>query len=448
MRRTLAPTDIGLLVPAAGVLTRRGGRGSHAAVVARGLGRPAVVGCRSLAVERGAVVFDGRRLAEGDWLTIDGDTGAVLAGRLPIVPPAEDLDALDELLAWADHAALMTVRANADTPDEARRARQLGARGIGLCRTEHMFFTPEALAAMRLMIVADTPREREAALARVLPDHRAMFADIFRAMDGHPVTIRLLDPPLHEFLPHAAEDLDQVARDLGIRDEVLAARLGALAQVNPMLGHRGVRVGVTAPEVYRAQTRAIFEAACEVAREGGDVRPEIMIPLVSTAEELATCRREVVEVAEEVLGARGCRMRYRVGTMIEVPRACLAAKAIAREADFFSFGTNDLTQLVWGFSRDDIGSFLPAYLERGILADSPFATLDEEGVGELVRLGTSRGRHANARLVVGACGEHAGDPAGVAFFHAAGLDHVSCAPYRVPVARLAAARAALGLPPR
>jgi pyruvate,orthophosphate dikinase len=378
-----------------------------------------------------------------DWITIDGGTGEVMEGKVPTLAPPTDSGAMATLLGWADERARLTVRANADNGPDASRARSLGATGIGLCRTEHMFFQPDALRAMRQMIVAEDPRSRARALAKVLPIQREEFKAILRVMDGLPVTVRLLDPPLHEFLPERAEDVATVAEDLGVRTEVLHERLRQLHEANPMMGHRGCRIGVTTPEIYRTQVRALFEAAAEVEREGIEVIVEVMVPLISTAAELEICRKHVIEVAEQVLGECGTQLDYKVGTMIELPRAALLAKEIAPLADFFSFGTNDLTQMTYGFSRDDMGSFLPAYLQTGILADSPLAHFDTEGVGQLVKLGTERGRHANARLKVGICGEHGGDPRGVRFFHNVGLDYVSCSPFRVPVARLAAAHAAL-----
>jgi pyruvate,orthophosphate dikinase len=368
-----------------------------------------------------------------------------MEGQVPTLAPPTDAGAMATLLAWADSKARMKVRANADNGPDATRARSLGAVGIGLCRTEHMFFQPEALRAMRQMIVAEDSRARSRALSKVLPIQREDFSQIFRAMDGLPVTIRLLDPPLHEFLPERPEDVASVASDLGIRMDVLQERLRQLHETNPMLGHRGCRLGITTPEVYKTQVRAIFEAACSVSREGVQPLVEIMIPLVGMPSELELCRKDVVETAEKVLAEQGLRIDYKVGTMIELPRAALLAKQIAKHADFFSFGTNDLTQMTYGFSRDDMGTFLPAYLAAGILLDSPTALFDVEGVGELVKIGTERGRHANARLKVGVCGEHGGDPVGIGFFHKVGIDYVSCSPFRVPVARLAAAHAALGL---
>jgi len=447
VRVETSPEDIQGMTVADGILTSRGGQTSHAAVVARGMGKPCVVGCTSITVDYARQLFyaGDTVVKRHDWITIDGGTGEVMEGKVPTLTPPTDAGAMAELLRWADERAQLKVRANADNAADATRARSLGATGIGLCRTEHMFFQPEALRAMRQMILAEDSRSRARALAQVLPLQRAQFEDIFRAMDGLPVTIRLLDPPLHEFLPQRNEDVAAVATDLGVRTEVLQERLRQLHESNPMLGHRGCRIGVTAPEIYRTQVRAIFEAACRVAREG--VRPvvEVMIPLVSLPTELEICRRDVEDVAQEVMAQQGGDLDYRVGTMIELPRACLLAKEIASHADFFSFGTNDLTQMTFGFSRDDMGRFLPGYLAKGVLRDSPLSTFDSDGVGQLVKLGTDRGRHANARLKVGICGEHGGDPKGVGFFHKVGLDYVSCSPFRVPVARLAAAHAALGL---
>jgi pyruvate,orthophosphate dikinase len=447
VRQDTSPEDIQGMTVSNGILTSRGGQTSHAAVVARGMGKPCIVGCTDVTVDYARQMFYAgdtvvRRL---DWITIDGGTGEVFEGKVPTLAPPTDAGAMAELLKWADEVARLQVRANADNAADATRARGLGATGIGLCRTEHMFFQPEALRAMRQMIVAEDERSRQRALARVLPIQRAEFEQIFAAMDGLPVTIRLLDPPLHEFLPVRAEDVASVASDLGVRTEVLEERLRQLHEVNPMLGHRGCRIGVTAPEIYRTQVRAIFEAAAHATRQGHAVSVEVMIPLVSISAELEIMRQHVVEVAEAVMGEQGIDIRYTCGTMIELPRAALSANHIAKHADFFSFGTNDLTQMTYGFSRDDLGSFLPGYLQAGVLKDSPLTRFDVEGVGQLVEIGTKRGRHANARLKVGVCGEHGGDPRGVGFFHKVGLDYVSCSPFRVPVARLAAAHAALGL---
>ena len=447
VRNETSPEDIQGMTVAAGILTSRGGQTSHAAVVARGMGRPCVVGCTDIVVDYARRLFyaGDTVVRRHDWITIDGATGEVMEGEVPTLAPPTDSGAMAELLQWADDRALLQVRGNADNGPDAARARALGAVGIGLCRTEHMFFQPDALRAMRQMIVAQDSRSRARALAQVLPIQREAFVEIFTAMDGLPVTVRLLDPPLHEFLPERSDDVAVVADDLGVRTEVLQERLRQLHEANPMLGHRGCRIGVTTPEVYTTQVRALMEAAAIAEGRGIEVVLEIMIPLVGAARELEIVRRSVVEEAEKVGGERGLRLDYKVGTMIELPRAALMAKEIARHADFFSFGTNDLTQMTYGFSRDDIGTFLPTYLQKGVLPDSPLTRFDVEGVGQLVKIGTDRGRHANARLKVGVCGEHGGDPHGIRFFHAVGLDYVSVSPFRVPVARLAAAHAALGL---
>ena len=445
VRNDTSPEDIQGMTIARGVLTARGGQTSHAAVVARSMGKPAVVGCTEIQVDYSRQVFyaGDSVIRRGDWITIDGSTGEVLEGQVPMIEPDTDEGALATLLGWADARARLRVRANADNAPDARRARSLGAVGIGLCRTEHMFFQPDALRAIRKMILADDPWARQRALNDILPMQRTMFVDIFREMDGLPVTIRLLDPPLHEFLPTREEDISDVAEELGVRVDALQARLDRLTETNPMLGHRGVRLGISTPTVYRTQTRALFEAACEAVRQGIDVQPEILVPLVALPSELARVRDLVVEVAEEVLAEHGVRLDYMVGTMIEVPRACTQAQRVAAHADFFSVGTNDLTQLVYGFSRDDMNTFLPTYKREGILQTDPLVTFDIDGVGELVRLAVERGREGRPGLKVGVCGEHGGDPVGVAFFHRIGIDSVSCSPFRVPVARLAAAHAAL-----
>ncbi len=447
VRVETSPEDIQGMTLSQGILTARGGQTSHAAVVARGMGKPCIVGCNGLQVDMARQLFyvGDTVVRKGDWITIDGGSGEVLLGKVPMLEPEADGGAMATLLAWADDVATMQVRANADTGADAARARQLGAVGIGLCRTEHMFFQDAALAAMRRMLVAEDPKSRQIALREVLPLQREMFADIFRAMDGLPVTIRLLDPPLHEFLPRREEEIAEVAHQLGFSPERLRARLAELDEANPMLGHRGVRLGITMPEVYITQVRAIFEAACMLARIGVDVRPEVMIPLVAMPEELARVRTLVEEVATKVQAEFGQHVPYTVGTMIELPRAVLLAETIARHADFFSFGTNDLTQMTYGFSRDDMGRFFPEYQRTGLLKDSPLATFDVEGVGQLVAMGVERGRKGNPALKLGVCGEHGGDPVGIGFFHKVGLHYVSCSPYRVPVARLAAAHAAIGL---
>jgi pyruvate,orthophosphate dikinase len=447
VRNETSPEDIQGMTVAAGVLTARGGQTSHAAVVARGMGTPCVVGCSEIQVDYSRDVFyaGDTVVRKGDWVTLDGGTGEVMEGQVEMLAPQSDGGSMATLLEWADERARLTVRTNADNGLDATRARELGARGIGLCRTEHMFFQPDALRAIRRMILADDPHSRQLALNDILPMQRSMFKEIFLAMEGLPVTIRLLDPPLHEFLPAREEDISAVAEDLGVRLEALQARLEQLEESNPMLGHRGVRLGVTNPEVYRTQVRAIMEAACELTKEGHQVIPEIMIPLVALPEELSRCRDEVVTVAEAVISEHGQGPEYAIGTMIELPRAALLADKVAQSADFFSFGTNDLTQMTYGLSRDDMGKFFPAYQREGLMPFSPLAQFDIEGVGQLVEMGTKRGRSTKARLKVGICGEHGGDPKGVGFFHKIGLDYVSCSPYRVPVARLAAAHAALGL---
>jgi pyruvate,orthophosphate dikinase len=447
VRLETSPEDIQGMTVAQGVLTARGGQTSHAAVVARGMGKPCVVGCTEIQVDYARELFyaGDSVIRKGDWITIDGGTGEVMLGKVEMIAPQTDSGSMATLLQWADKEARLVVRANADTGADAIRARQLGAVGIGLCRTEHMFFQPEALRAIRRMILAEDGRSRQRALNDILPIQRSMFTDIFKAMDGLPVTIRLLDPPLHEFLPEREADITEVAQDLGVRPEALRARLQQLHESNPMLGHRGVRVGITSPEVYSTQVRAIFEAACALEKTGVRVLPEVMIPLVGLPAELERMRAVVVETAEKVIQEFGKGPEYKVGTMIELPRAALVADQIAKSADFFSFGTNDLTQMTWGYSRDDMGKFFPDYQREGILKESPLAVFDIEGVGQLVKMGTDKGRSTRPKLKVGVCGEHGGDPVGVGFFHRVGVDYVSCSPYRVPVARMAAAHAALGL---
>jgi pyruvate,orthophosphate dikinase len=432
---------------------------SHAAVVARGMGKCAVVGCKDIQVDVehrrftvGAVV-----VAEGDWITVDGATGNVYRGDLPTTPSevvqvirgsrdarsAPNYRAFARLLQWADGTRRLRVRANADTPHDARIARGFGAEGIGLCRTEHMFFEGDRITAMREMIIARDEGGRRRALAKLLPMQRTDFEGIFEAMDGLPVTIRLLDPPLHEFLPHGGEESKLLARTLGIPRAELAHIVESLRETNPMLGHRGCRLGITYPEITEMQGRAIFEAAVKAKRRGLDVRPELMVPLVATAKEFEHQRAILEQVAEQVLGGMGEDVPYLIGTMIELPRAALTADEIACQAEFFSFGTNDLTQTVFGLSRDDAGRFLPNYVDRGILSDDPFQVLDRNGVGKLIGFAVSAGRSVRPQLKVGICGEHGGEPRSVNFCHTIGLDYVSCSPYRVPIARLAAAHAAL-----
>jgi pyruvate,orthophosphate dikinase len=445
VRIETSPDDIAGMAVAEGILTARGGMTSHAAVVARGMGKCCVSGCGALAIdyERAELRVNGHVIRESDAITVDGTTGEVLLGRVPTVTP-ELSGSFSELMQWADRIRKIRVRTNADTPQDAQVAREFGAEGIGLCRTEHMFFEPGRILAVRRMILAFSLAERERALAELLPMQRGDFEGIFRVMVGLPVNIRLLDPPLHEFLPHAENEIVELAESLGVSLAALRAKLDLLSESNPMLGHRGCRLGVTYPEIYSMQVRAIVEAACEVARDGIRVNPEIMIPLVAHEGELARLRAQAEETIAGILRVNpGLGVRPSIGTMIEVPRAALTADAIARHADFFSFGTNDLTQMAYGLSRDDAGKFLPEYIERGILTDDPFVTIDEEGIGQLVRMGVKLGRSTRPDIKLGICGEHGGDPRSVKFFARIGLDYVSCSPYRVPLARLAAAQAAI-----
>ncbi|HEY8496616.1 MAG TPA: pyruvate, phosphate dikinase [Limnochordales bacterium] len=447
VRRETSPEDIGGMHAAAGILTSRGGMTSHAAVVARGMGKCCVAGASELRVdeEKKQLIINGRVFNEGDWITINGSTGEVIAGQVKLVDP-ELSGHFAKLMAWADQFRALKVRTNADTPEDAAKARKFGAEGIGLCRTEHMFFGEERIKAMREMILAKDTEARRKALNKLLPYQREDFYGIFKAMDGLPVTIRLLDPPLHEFLPHDEELIKELAQDMGVSPDEVKAKVASLQEFNPMLGHRGCRLAITYPEIYEMQTRAIFEAAAQLKAEGGNPIPEVMIPLVGTVEELRILKARIRKVADQVLAEQGVSIPYTIGTMIEVPRAALLADKIAQEADFFSFGTNDLTQMTFGFSRDDMGTFLPAYLEQGILEKDPFITLDQAGVGQLVEIGTKRGRSTNPNLKVGICGEHGGDPESVKFCHRVGMDYVSCSPYRVPIARLAAAQANLENP--
>jgi pyruvate,orthophosphate dikinase len=429
---------------AVGVLTARGGLTSHAAVVARGMGRPCVTAASGLKVDHARERFTagGKTIVKGDTITIDGSTGEVFAGPATLVPAALS-DEFHTLMGWVDEVRRLRVRTNADTPADARTARAFGAEGIGLCRTEHMFFAPERILAVREMILAGDEKGRRAALDKILPMQRGDFLDIFRAMNGLPVTIRLLDPPLHEFLPHSSQEIASVAADLKKRPEEIHAAAAALAEQNPMLGHRGCRLAMSYPEIYETQTQAIAEAAVAALAEGIDVQPEIMIPFVALAAELMAMRARVTAVFDRIIEAAGVELPYLVGTMIELPRACLVGDRIAEHADFFSFGTNDLTQMAYGLSRDDAGSFLPGYLERGTLEKDPFVTLDRLGVGALIRIGVEKGRARKTKLKIGICGEHGGDPQSVEFCHVEGFDYVSCSPFRVPIARVAAARAAL-----
>jgi pyruvate,orthophosphate dikinase len=446
VRIETSPEDIHGMHAARGILTTRGGMTSHAAVVARGMGRPCVAGAGGIQVDYGArtLAAGGRTIRGGETVTIDGATGEVFVGAVATVEPVMNED-FATLMIWADKLRRMKVRANAETPLDAETARKFGAEGIGLCRTEHMFFAPERIGAVRQMIMAHDERGRRAALEKLLPFQRQDFVELFRIMAGLPVTIRLLDPPLHEFLPHGDSEMADVAAALGQDVESMRRRAAELAEANPMLGHRGCRLGISYPEIYEMQARAIFEGAIAIGRETGEpVVPEIMIPLVGTRRELEITRAQVDRVALEVFQREGTSLDYTVGTMIELPRAALTADKIAEVADFFSFGTNDLTQTTFGLSRDDAGKFLPHYVEAGILPKDPFVSLDTEGVGALVRIAVERGRQTKPDLKLGICGEHGGDPASITFCEEVGLDYVSCSPYRVPVARLAAAQAAVG----
>jgi pyruvate,orthophosphate dikinase len=431
---------------AQGILTTRGGMTSHAAVVARGMGRPCVAGAGGISVDYNSQVLaaGGKFIRAGETITLDGATGEVFVGSVAMIEPAMSGD-FGTLMGWADKHRRLGVRANAETPVDAETARKFGAEGIGLCRTEHMFFDPERILAVRQMIISNNETGRRTALARLLPFQREDFRQLFTIMVGLPVTIRLLDPPLHEFLPHSDHELQDVADSLGTDLNTIRQRAAELAEANPMLGHRGCRLGIAYPEIYEMQSRAIFEGAIAVAKETGNApHPEIMIPLVGMKKELEITRAQVDKVAAEVFAETGTKIEYSVGTMIELPRAALLADKIAEDADFFSFGTNDLTQTVFGLSRDDAGKFLPKYVEAGILPKDPFVSIDIEGVGAMVRMAAEKGRATKNHLKLGICGEHGGDPASIAFCEHAGLDYVSCSPFRVPVARLAAAQAALG----
>jgi pyruvate,orthophosphate dikinase len=445
VRIETSPEDIHGMHAARGILTARGGMTSHAAVVARGMGRPCVSGAGSLSIDIGLRVLRvaGRELHEGDMITLDGTTGEVMAGKVPTVEP-ELVGDFGTLMVWADAARRMKVRTNAETPEDCRVARQFGAEGIGLCRTEHMFFDASRITAVRQMILAENEAGRRAALDKLLPEQRSDFAEIFAIMAGLPVTIRLLDPPLHEFLPHREEDFAEVAEAAGVDIATLKRRAGELHEFNPMLGHRGCRLGVTFPEIYEMQARAIFEAACDVAAASGEAPiPEVMIPLVATKRELDLMKAVVDAAAKAVFAEKGRTLEYLVGTMIELPRAALMAGDIAQSGEFFSFGTNDLTQTTIGISRDDAGRFLTTYVDKGIFAADPFVSLDIEGVGQLIALAAERGRVTRPDIKLGICGEHGGDPASISFCESVGLDYVSASPYRVPIARLAAAQAAL-----
>ncbi|MCA3664451.1 MAG: pyruvate, phosphate dikinase, partial [Methylobacterium sp.] len=446
VRVETSPEDIHGMHAAEGILTTRGGMTSHAAVVARGMGKPCVSGAGSIRIDMatGTMTCAGKVLKRGDFITIDGGNGQVLVGEVAMLQP-ELSGEFAALMEWADKARRLKIRTNAETPLDARTAVKFGAEGIGLCRTEHMFFEGERIIAMREMILADDEKGRRVALAKLLPMQRSDFVKLFEIMKGLPVTIRLLDPPLHEFLPHEPREIQEVAEAMGASAEKLRIRALELRESNPMLGFRGCRLAVAYPEIAEMQARAIFEAAIEVERRtGAMVTPEVMVPLVMTKPELDLVKARIDAMALAVAKETGVTVPYQVGTMIELPRAALRAGEIAGAAEFFSFGTNDLTQTTLGISRDDAGNFLGSYKARGILAEDPFVTLDQEGVGELVKIAVARGKATRAGLKLGLCGEHGGDPASIAFCESIGLDYVSCSPFRVPIARLAAAQAALG----
>jgi pyruvate, orthophosphate dikinase len=450
VRSETSPEDVAGMHLAKGILTSTGGKASHAAVVARGWGKPCVVGCEAIKVNEigGWITVAGQTLKAGEYLTINGTTGDVMIGQVPAIPPTMTAD-FATLMNWADKVRKLKIRTNADTPADAAKAREFGAEGIGLCRTEHMFFGEGRIVAMREMILASDEAGRRMALAQIEPFQRADFVGIFEAMAGYPVTIRLLDPPLHEFLPHDAKGQAEVAKGLGISAAKVKERVDELHEFNPMMGFRGCRLPLVYPEIGDMQVRAIIQAAIEVKKKGKEVLPEIMIPLVGMVEELIFLKKRAIQVADECMATAGVKVAYQIGTMIELPRAALIADKIAEEAEFFSFGTNDLTQMTFGFSRDDIKGFMPTYLKEKILPIDPFQSIDVNGVGQLIEMGVKKGRvsrqeKAGQHLKVGICGEHGGDPDSVKFCHSVGMDYVSCSPFRVPIARLAAAQAALG----
>ena len=446
VRIETSPEDIHGMHAAQGILTARGGMTSHAAVVARGMGKCCVSGCGDIKVDYQQDQFttrSGQTVKKGDLITLDGTTGEVMLGRIPTVQPALTGD-FNTLMGWVDNIRRLRVRTNADTPADSKVAREFGAEGIGLCRTEHMFFEGERITAVREMILAADLEGRKTALAKILPMQKGDFLGIFREMRGLPVTIRLLDPPLHEFLPHSDEEIQELARGLNVNVRVLNDKVESLRECNPMLGHRGCRLGISYPEIYDMQVQAIMEAACELVKNDGfEIVPEIMIPLVAHVNELSILRANTIRVADEVTARYGVKVKYLIGTMIELPRAALTADEIANEAEFFSFGTNDLTQTCFGLSRDDSGKFLPRYVEQEILPCDPFVAIDQSGVGELVKIGCEKGRATRSDIKLGICGEHGGEPSSVIFCHKIGLDYVSCSPFRVPIARLAAAHAVL-----
>jgi len=444
VRNETSPEDIGGMDAAEGILTATGGMTSHAAVVARGMGKCCVAGCGALKIDEKSkkMIVDNQTVCENDIITINGTTGEVILEKVKLIEP-ELSGEFAKILEWADEFRELGVRTNADTPKDSATARKFGAEGIGLCRTEHMFFEGNRIDAVREMILADDEEGRKKALYKIKPYQKEDFIGIFKAMEGLPVTIRLLDPPLHEFIPHTDEDMEKVAKSAGVPSDKLKAKAEELKEFNPMLGHRGCRLGITYPEIYEMQVYAIIEAACEVKKEGVDVLPEIMIPLVGHSKELEILRDITVKVADEVIDSNNVDIKYLVGTMIELPRAAITADEIAEHADFFSFGTNDLTQTTFGLSRDDSGRFLPVYIDKKIYREDPFVSIDQSGVGELVKIGVEKGRSEKKELKTGICGEHGGDPDSIYFCQKVGLNYVSCSPFRVPVARLAAAHAVL-----
>lgn len=444
VRRETSPEDVGGMAESQGILTATGGMTSHAAVVGRGMGKCCVVGCNDILIreEEGLFNVGSIVIREGDYITLNGTTGEVILGKANLIEPQLTGD-FKTLMSWADNIRRLGIRTNADTPYDAKVARDFGAEGIGLCRTEHMFFAKDRIPIVREMILADTKEARQKALEKLLPMQRLDFKGIFKIMENLPVTIRLLDPPLHEFLPNTEEDIRKVAQELSINVDLLRDKVKSLHEFNPMLGHRGCRLGITFPEIYEMQVQAIFEAACELAKEGQHIIPEVMIPLVGHINELKFTKNSAIKVAEQTMKKYEVKLEYMIGTMIEVPRAALTADEIAKEAEFFSFGTNDLTQMAFGFSRDDAGKFLPYYVKEGILEKDPFVSIDQTGVGQLIKMGVQKGRSVRPKLKIGICGEHGGDPQSIEFCHKVGLDYVSCSPFRVPIARLAAAHAVL-----
>lgn len=444
VRMETSPEDIHGMSVSQGILTARGGMTSHAAVVARSMGKPCVSGCADLDVDvkKKKCSINGTPIKELETITLDGTTGRVMLGTIPLIR-ARHTSNITRMMSWAGEVRTLKIRANADTPHDAFVARDFGAEGIGLCRTEHMFFDEDRILLVRKMILADDPKKQAETLKKLLPIQRSDFTHIFKVMEGLPVTIRLLDPPLHEFLPNTAKEIKILAKEMKLSQAALLKKIESMRETNPMLGLRGCRLGIVFPEIYRMQVRAIIEAACKLVKKGNKVFPEIMIPLVGHVNEFTIVRDEVVEVAQEVIEKADVKLPYKIGTMIELPRAAVTADEIAKEADFFSFGTNDLTQTTFGLSRDDAGSFLSGYLEQGVLKNDPFVTIDQTGVGPLVKIAVEKGKAVNSDLHLGVCGEHGGDPASIEFFHTLGLDYVSCSPYRVPTAILAAAQASI-----